>query len=251
MSDEIESVAISRLSGRRRVPLQNALGLIAAAMSGDVKLIDGAGDPATWPRLQEAWVLLLRTVAETDSPIQLYGLPRGEEALGEIPAIHPDQLDGPWAWKPGTNDLTDEGIVPHTPVSQRPPLAGYPFDRTKYPGSVSWVDVEYDEAFAYLRPAGLQRVRVDARQLLSFILALEKPKSKAGRDAAEFRCREWLVAMMTKHPEKTNRLKESYLEEARRLFKVGRKVFDRAWKAALAATGAKWDDPGPKRRSSR
>lgn len=62
---------------------------------------------------------------------------------------------------------------------------------------------------------------------------------------AESRCRSWLADKMSKgHSEKT---KAMYQAEAKDLFSVGSKAFNRAWASAIVDAGnPEWSKPGPK-----
>jgi hypothetical protein len=71
-----------------------------------------------------------------------------------------------------------------------------------------------------------------------------KKKKLSTTVAAETRCKEWLIRMMTASPTARPESKSKYLSKAKSLFGVSRRSFDHAWKNAIKTTGARWDRPG-------
>ena len=64
--------------------------------------------------------------------------------------------------------------------------------------------------------------------------------------AAENRCKDWLVGLMS-NDGAPDRLKSAYRFEAKSEFGVGTRAFDRAWQNAIAETGnSAWSNPGRK-----
>ncbi len=63
---------------------------------------------------------------------------------------------------------------------------------------------------------------------------------------AELDCRNWLIPQMRDSPERAPKTKaEMQADALRKSPRLSERGFDRAWKAALEVTGAKWNAPGP------
>jgi hypothetical protein len=77
------------------------------------------------------------------------------------------------------------------------------------------------------------------------------PATPRPGETGEAGCREWLMQQMRESPKKRKgqMTKSAYADEAKRRFLVSRRAFDRIWAAALEATGADWNNPGPGGRS--
>ena len=67
--------------------------------------------------------------------------------------------------------------------------------------------------------------------------------------AAETRCLEWLKPKMRASPTKRPKSKREFCTEAKSLFGVSHRAFNRAWASGIKSTGAAWNRPGAPKKS--
>jgi hypothetical protein len=97
---------------------------------------------------------------------------------------------------------------------------------------------------------GLNGILVDARAIERLVAENAKPTSKISR---ETECRKWLEQQMRASPVLRHGEKQDYRDEANERFAgLGGNEFNRAWSAAITATGATaWRRAGRPKKSSR
>jgi hypothetical protein len=79
-------------------------------------------------------------------------------------------------------------------------------------------------------------------------LAAEKSRRPT---ADEGKCRTWLLEAMLASPKQKIGVKRDWRLEAKRLFGISIRAFNRAWSSAIRATGSNWDHAGAPKKSLR
>jgi hypothetical protein len=110
-------------------------------------------------------------------------------------------------------------------------------------GCATWADAQFDWSKSTARWGPNDDIA------WAFCIKVRAAKELPTTVAAETRCGEWLKKEMRASPTKSPKSKLEFHIEAKSLFGVSGRAFNRAWTSEIKSTGAAWQRPGRRKKS--